>query len=238
MGFFDFLKPKKKAKQEEINVNAFLLTHLKTQLEALGHSVAFSSKYAALEVNDEIEIATAPMPGDYHPMMLPMMVITIHPTHFPDGIVTYLTGLGDSVETKVAMLTEEYIHDFFETLTKTLTTDVVPNYSFHAKAEDWEVYTSKSVCQGEWIEAPKEDTLFDLLKEGLKSAPLSQEMNSLKIYVSKQNSAQLAIECTLNNEQWDDGMEFLKNYAGTWEREVEFKALKQFMIIKRKDINQ
>lgn len=239
MGFFDFLKPKKKAKEEEIDENAFLLAYLKFQLEELGHTVEFSTEYAAILVNSEIEIATAIMPGDFHPLMLPVMIITIHPTYFPEGIVTYLTGLGDSIEAKTATVGEEYINDIFGTIAESVqdTHETTHTFDTSVNGENvrMQIFASDNVYQGNWDESSKKKSLLSALEEGLKIAPLDQKINSLKVYLSKQENGQFSVECTLNNEQWETGFDLLKKYAATWGKDGGFRGQKQFIMFRRCD---
>lgn len=237
MGFFDFLKPKKKSTEATIDANAFLLAYLKSQLEELGHTVEFSTEYAAIHVNSEIEIATAIMPGDFHPLMLPVMMITIHPTYFPEGIVTYVTGLGDSVETKTAAVGDEYLHDIFETIMESLqdTDKTTPMLDVSVNGENvhMQLFASDNIFQGNWDESSQKESLLTILGEGLKTAPLDQKINFLKVYIGTQEKGKFAFECTLNNEQWDTGIDLLKKYAATWKKDEEFRGQKQFIMLKR-----
>lgn len=235
MGFFDFLKPKKKTiTEEEVNPNAYLLAYLRTKLNELGHATEFSTKHAAIIVNSELEIATAPMPGDFHPLMFPVIVITIHKEYFPTGIVLYMTGLGDSVETKVASVADEYIHDIFSVIFESVDESKEGSKIIIDEQEaPFEIFESENVFQGTWSDTSSQKSLLTVVKDELNNAPLDQELNSLKMYIGLQENGELSFECSLNNKQWDKGLELMEKYVLTWKNDSQFKGQKQFVMLKR-----
>ncbi|WP_430410933.1 DUF6348 family protein [Kordia sp.] len=240
MGFFDFLKPKKKKQEEEeIDMNTFLLQALKKYLETLGHTTEFSTKYAAIEVDSEFEIATAIMPGDFHPLMLPALIITIHPTYFPNGIVTNLTGIGDSPPEKVSSLIDDYITNIFNTFKESFkeTHDEALDFSTLRDGKEilWHPNMSENAFQGTWEETKRDTSLFDLIKNNLKNAPLDHKFNALKLYIGRQPTGEISIECSLNSEQWEEGFLVLEAYAKSWKDIGEFKGQKQFIMLRSCD---
>ena len=208
-------------------------------METLGHTAEFSTKYAALVVNSEIEIATAILPGNFHPLMLPALTITIHPTFFPDGIEASLVGFGDTTETKVATVVDNYITDIFTPFIESFkdthneASDFISTIS--GKEVLWHPKMSENSFQGTWKETLDDTNLFDILKNSLKTAPLDKKINSLKLYIGRQPDGELSMECSLNNEPWNKGLSLLEKYANTWKDKGEFKGQKQFIMLRRCD---
>lgn len=237
MGIFDFLKPKKK--EEQIDINSYLLHELKKRIEEKGNTVEFSSQYAAIIVNSEIKIATAIMPGDFHPSILPLLVITINKDYFPDGIESTLMGLGNTVEQKVESAIENYMSTIFYPILDSFSDSHSEEFDFRSNSTGreilWHPKMSENSFQGKWTETSNEINLYSIVESQLKNKLSDKKLNWLKLYIARQPDGMFSGECLLNNEVWEDGYYLLKNYAKMWRDQGEFLGHKQFIMFRRCD---
>ncbi len=237
MGIFDFLKPKKKEK--EIDINTYLLQELKRRIEGKANTVEFSTQYAAIIVNSEIEIATAIMPGDFHPSLLPLLVITINKDYFPDGIESSLVGLGNTLEEKVESAVENYLSSVFYPIVDSFTDSHLEEFDFKSNSTGreilWHPKMSENSFQGKWNETSKETNLYTIVEIQLKNKLSDRKLNWLKLYISRQPDGVISGECILNNEVWEDGYYLLEHYAKTWKDYGVFLGHKQFIMFRRCD---
>ncbi len=237
MGIFNFLKPKKKEK--EIDINTYLLQELKARIEEKGNTVEFSNVYAAIIVNSEIEIATAIMPGDFHPSLLPLLIITINKKYFPNGIESSLVGLGNTLEHKVESAIENYLSSIFYPIVDSFTDSHLDEFDFKSNSTGreilWHPKMSENSFQGKWNETSNETNLYSIVESKLKNKLSDKKFNWLKLYISRQQDGTISGECLLNNEVWEDGYYLLENYAKTWKDNEEFLGHKQFIMFRRCD---
>ena len=237
MGIFDFLKPKKK--EEQIDLNSYLLHELKKRIEEKGNTVEFSSQYAAIIVNSEIEIATAIMPGDFHPSILPLLVITINKDYFPNGIESSLMGLGNTAEQKVEAAIENYMSTIFYPILDSFSDSHSEEFDFKSNSTGreilWHPKMSENSFQGKWNETSNEINLYSIVESQLKNKLSDKKLNWLKLYISRQPDGMFSGECLLNNEVWEDGYYLLENYAKMWRDQGEFLGHKQFVMFRRCD---
>ena len=237
MGIFDFLKPKKK--EEQINLNAYLLQKLKERIEKSGNTVEFSTQYAAILVNSEIEIATAILPGNYHPSILPLLMITIHKDHFPKGIETSIIGLGTSIEQKVEFAIDTYISNIFLTILESFKDTHIEEFDFTSTIHDreilWHPKMSDNSFQGTWSETNDQTNLYTIIEDKIKTKLSDTKLNWLKLYISRQANGAISGECLLNNEVWEEGYYLLEEYAKSWKDNGEFLGHKQFVMFRRCD---
>lgn len=237
MGIFDFLKPKKKV--EEIDINTYLLLQLKNRLEEKGNTVEFSTQYAAIVVNSEIEIATALLPGEFHPSILPLLFITINKDYFPGGIEASLVGLGSTPEQMVESAIDNYLSDIFEPVLDSFTDSHVEDFDFKSTSTGkeilWHPKMSNNSLQGKWDETNSQTNLYSIVEDQIKDKLPDQKLNWLKLYISRQPDGSITGECLLNNEVWEEGYQLLENYAKTWKDQGEFLAHKQFIMFRKCD---
>lgn len=235
MGIFDFLKPKKK----ELDVNTYLLQRLKQRIEEKGNLVEFSTQYAAILINSEIEIATAVMKGDFHPFILPLLTITINKDYFPKGIESSLMGLGTTIEEKVESAIDNYIENIFTTIADSFNDIHIDEYDFKSIINNreilWHPKMSKSLIQGKWNETNNQINLYSVIEERVKKELKDYKFNWLKLYISRQPNGEISGECLLNNELWEEGYYLLEEYAKKWKDAGEFLGQKQFIMFRRCD---
>lgn len=236
MGIFDFLKSKKK---EPIDINSYLLQELKKRIEEKGNTVEFSTQYAAIIVGSEIEIATAILPGDFHPSLLPVLMITIHKDYFPNGIESSLVGLGNTGQEKVTSAVENYLSNIFYPVLDSFNDEHIKEIDFTSNSTGreilWHPKMSDNSFQGNWKETSKQKNLYSIVENQLRDQLSDKKLNWLKLYISRQPDGTLSGECLLNNEVWKDGYYLLENYAKTWQDKGEFLGHKQFIMFRRCD---
>ena len=237
MGLFSFFKSKKK--DDDIDPNLFVLTLLKLKLEQQGHTVEISDQYAAIIVNDQLEIATAILPGDFHPAMLPLLVFTINKDYFPKGIEASLVGIGTSIEQKAETVTESYLNDIFKPIMDSFSNshnETLDFKSSHTGREIlWHPKMSDNTFQGKWQETKDDTSLYNVLEKDVQAELVDQKLNWLKLYISRQPDGSISGECLLNNEIWEKGYYLLEDYAKTWKDQGEFMGQKQFIMFRRCD---
>lgn len=238
MGFFDFLKPKQQ-EPEPINLNALFLSKLMNEIKKMGYEVEMSNEYAAIIVNKDIEIASAQMPGDFHPSLLPIIAICIHKNYFPDGIETSVVGLGNSDEVKVKSAVDNYITSTFNTIIESFSDTHIEEFDFKTTINKqeilWHPKMSDNFFQGNWDEADKQTNLYSLYEQKIKEKLTNKKFHWLKLYVARQADGEITSECLLNNENWEEGRNILINYAKTWSKNKEFLGHKQFIMFRRCD---
>lgn len=236
MGLFDFLKSGKK-KQPAPDPNILFLESLKDRISSMGHRVKFSTQYAAIVIDDELEIASALVPGEFHPSILPVIAITIHKEHFPQGIEASFMGLGTTVEDQVASACDNYIPNIFNTIIEALSDKRAPGLDFTSTIEGkevlWHPHSSDNVFQGAWNTTPAETDLYSIVADEAKGLLPDKKLNWLKLYISRQPDGSISGECLLNNEVWTEGYYLLEHYAKTWKDEGEFLGQKQFIVYRR-----
>ncbi|MEP5341173.1 MAG: DUF6348 family protein [Algibacter sp.] len=237
MGIFDFLKPKKK--EEQIDINSYLLHELKERIEEKGNTVEFSTQDTAIIVNSEIEIATAIMNGNFHPSLLPLLVRTINKEYFPDGIESSLVGLGNTDEQKIKSAVENYMSSIFYPIVDSFTDSHLEEFDFKSNSTGreilWHPKMSENSFQGKWSDTNNETNLYSIVENKLKEKLYDKKLNWLKLYISRQPDGIISGECLLNNEVWEDGYYFLEDYAKTWKDKGEFLGHKQFIMFRRCD---
>ena len=238
MGILDFLRPKKK--EREIDLNSYLQLKLKERIEDKGRTVEFSTEYAALIVNSEIEIATAIMPGDFHSSILPLLTITIHKDYFPEGIESSLMGVGRTVEEKVESAIDNYISTTYSTIIESFNDTHSEEFDFTSIFNNrevlWHPEMSDNSFQGNWNETDDQTNLYSIIKNEVKNKLSDNKFNWLKLYISRQPNGEISGECLLNNVVWEKGYYLLEAYAKTWKDYDKFLGQKQFIMFRRCDL--
>jgi hypothetical protein len=236
-------EPKQKTQpqaQPAPDPNIFLLEVLKDSLETNGYKVERHTDYQAIIVNSEIEIATAIIENpEYHPLLMHLMVFTIHPVYFPQGIEESIVGMGNTIEEKVQSVLNNYLTTTFEPIIDSLTDSHNPEIDLEINGIIWHPKLGNTASQGNWegIDLPEHDTLFNLLKDKVSEKLTNNKMNWLKIYISKSNT-RIEGECLLNNEFWEEGMQILAEYIQSIETQSEFIGLKQFIVFRKCDASK
>jgi hypothetical protein len=247
MALFDFFKKKKadnlSYKQEELpplNKDAYLLEALQIRLIEMGYQAKRHPSYLALIVNSELEIATLIIDDpNGHPSVLHLLVLASHPKYFPGGIKENIVGIGISFQDQVTSVLNNYIETTFLTIINGFSESHNPYLDFTAglKGRDilWHPKLGNLALQGKWSEEPAIQTFFDLLKEKIPYKLTNEKLNWLKIYILRSADETITGECLFNNELWDEGLKEVSDHAKSWEMDVEFKGIKQFMVFRKCD---
>lgn len=232
----NILKPQQQAPDK----NIFLLEVLKDALETNGYKVDKHTQYQALVINSEIEIATAIVENpSYHPLLIHLMVLTIHPTYFPEGIEENIVGTGNTIEEKVQSVLQNYLTTTFEPIIDSFTDSHNPEIDFEVNNIVWHPKLGNMALQGDWngITTPENEFIFNLLKDKITQKLTNNKLNWLKIYISKSND-RIEGECLFNNEYWEEGLQILVNYIQNVETKSEFIGLKQFSMFRKCDASE
>lgn len=245
MGLFNFFKKKhsedtqvERLKTNSADNNLYLLETLRNKLIEDGYLVEKHPQYLKLIVNDEIEIATVIIDNpNNHPSILHLMILTIHPEYFPNGIEENIVGIGTVLKDKVDSVINNYISTTFKTIIKSFSNE--HDQDFYAiannKKELWHINLGNPGLQGQWNEQPQNEDFFDIIRDKVKDKLTSNKINWLKLYISKRKDGTIIGECRFNNEHWEEGLDDITEYAKSWKIQTEFQGLKQFIVFKRCD---
>lgn len=243
MGFLDFFKRKSSEENQKnisdkkstfIDNNTSLLEVLKQHLAEKGYDVKWHQQYQAIVINSELEIATAIIENpNYHPLLIHLMILTIHPKYFKDGIEENIVGVGNTIEEKVESVLNNYLSSTFEPIIDSFTDSHNPALDFYVNEILWHPKLGNINLQGDWETEPEHDSLFNLLKDIIPEKLSDNKINWLKIYISK-NQDTITAECLFNNKPWEEGLNILNNYAKNWQ-EDDFKGIKQFIMFRKCD---
>ena len=242
MGLFDFFKKKSSNNKpsQPIDENWYLLENLGNRLTALGYKVKQNPEYLALQINSEIEIATFIIDDpNNHPNIIHLMILTIHPEYFANGIQENIVGIGTTIQDKVSSVIDNYITTTFLPIIDSLSDSHDPEMDFstiiYGKEILWHPKLGNLSLQGEWKEYPKNESFFEIIKDKLKDKLKTSKLNWLKLYISKRTDGTIIGECLFNNEPWNEGLSVITEYAKSWEMESDFQGMKQFILFRRCD---
>jgi hypothetical protein len=248
MGLFDFIKKKSPEKITDkqdstpVDTNSLLLETLKNRLTLMGYQVERNPQYLALMINSELEIATGIIDNpNNHPSILHLMVFTVHPKYFPNGIEENIVGIGTSVQDKINSVLDNYISTTFQPIMDSFSDSHLPELDItimtNGKEILWHPKLGNLTLQGQWNEPPQHEPFFELLKEKIKLKLTSNKFNWLKLYISKRADETIIGECLFNNEPWEEGLIDITKYAETWKMKSNFQGLKQFIMFRRCDVH-
>lgn len=242
MGLFDFFKkkPSEKPTEPPVDNNLYLIEVLRNKLIQMGYQVEIHPEYLALIINAKLEIATVIIDNAHnHHSILHLMVLTIHPKYFPEGIEENIVGIGMSIHEKVNSVLDNYINTTFLPIIDSLSDAHNPDLDFNTVVNGspvlWHPKLGTLTFQGQWSETPQHEPFFELLKEKIKNKLGTHKLNWLKIYISKRTDGVVIGECLFNNQPWEEGLEDITQYAQSWELHSDFQAMKEFMVFRRCD---
>ncbi|MCZ2357503.1 MAG: DUF6348 family protein [Bacteroidia bacterium] len=248
MGLFDFFKKKSsdskqidRQQPEPTDNNSYLLETLRNRLIELGYQVDKNPQYLALVVNSEIEIATVIVDNpNNHPSILHLMILTIHPKYFPNGIEENIVGIGTNIQDKVNSVIDNYINTTFLPIIDSFSDSHNPDLDFSIIMNDkevlWHPKLGNLTLQGQWNDQPENESLFEIIKDKLKYKLTSNKLNWLKIYISKRADGTIIGESLFNNEPWEEGLADITEYAKSWRLKSDFQGLKQFIMFRKCDV--
>lgn len=247
MGLFNFFKKKSSdSKQvdrplaEPTDNNSYLLESLRHRLIGLGYQADKHPQYLALIVNAEIEIATAIIDNpNNHPSILHLMILTVHPMYFPNGIEENIVGVGTNIQDKVKSVIDNYINTTFLPIIDSFSDSHNPDLDFsiimNEKEVLWHPKLGNLTLQGQWNDQPENEPFFEIIKDKIKGKLTSNKLNWLKLYISKRADGTIIGECLFNNEPWEEGLADITAFAKSWKLKSDFQGLKQFMVFRKCD---
>lgn len=226
---------------EAIDNNSYLLDTLKNRLIELGYQVNRHPQYLALIVNSEIEIATFIIDNpNNHPNILHLMILTIQPKFFPNGIEENIVGIGMNIKDKVNSVIDNYINTTFLPIIDSFSDSHNPNLDLsiimNGKEVLWHPKLGNLTLQGQWNDQPQNEPLFEIIKGKLKNKLTQNKLNWLKLYISKQADGTIIGECLFNNESWEEGLADITEYAKSWKLKSDFQGMKQFIMFRKCDV--
>jgi len=253
MGIFDiFNKRKKRDSKKEYKPQEsgnpeiseaerlfYFFNKLKEYLEREGHKAELNEQYAALTLNNELEIAGAILPGNYHPNLMPLLLLTMHKDLFPNGIETSAVGLGSDLDMQCKMAIENYVQSSLPVILDSMTDTHIEELDFHAEIEGkkalWHPKVGQTGFQGNWDGVEGQRDFYQIVRNKLPEIMADQKINWLYMYCARQKNGDTSIECNFNNERWTKGEELLYEYSRTWKKQKDFLGQKQFVVIRRCD---
>jgi len=247
MGLFDFFKKKSfdskqvdRQRTEPMDNNSYLLESLRNRLIGLGYQAEKHPQYLALIVNTEIEIATAIIDNpNNHPSILHLMILTVHPMYFPNGIEENIVGIGMNIQDKVKSVIDNYINTTFLPIIDSFSDSHNPDLDFsiimNEKEVLWHPKLGNLTLQGQWNDQPENEPFFEIIKDKIKGKLTLNKLNWLKLYISKRADGTIIGECLFNNEPWEEGLADITAFAKSWKLKSDFQGLKQFMVFRKCD---
>ena len=224
-----------------IDNNSYVFEVLSDKLVQLGYQVEKHPKYLSLIVNSNIEIATTIIENpNAHPSILQLMTLTIQPQYFPNGIEENIISIGTTIQEKVNFAIDDYIDGTFLPIIESLSTKPITNFDFSTTVDNKEIHWHTNLgnikVRGKWnYEGVHTATLFEIIKDELKTKLTSNKFNWLKLYISKQANGEITGECFFNDEPWEDGLTVLTEYAKLWKMENNFRSMKQLIVFRKCD---
>nr|WP_241393040.1 DUF6348 family protein [Clostridium tetanomorphum] len=80
-----------------------------------------------------------------------------------------------------------------------------------------------------------ENRIFDILKNDIKEKITNKRMYWIKVYIARQTDGCILSQCTINNEPFYSAQNKIEEYARTWKVTGQFKAEKQYIILRQCD---
>lgn len=200
-----------------------------------GYKAEEHTEYLAVVVEKELEIAFDIIPDpNLHPNVMKLLMVAIHQTYFPDGIEEIIAGFGENLQEKIEAALNNYFITTFTPIIDSFQTLHSPDLELYTDKIHWHTSLGEIYGQGKWEKLPNNEVFFDLLKEKLpEKLHSNQKYHWLKLYVAKINGEKF-IDCRFDNEDWEEGIEILSDYADEkWEEKGI--GLKQFIMFRQCD---
>ncbi|MGL4584666.1 MAG: DUF6348 family protein [Flavobacterium sp.] len=237
MKLFNFQNNKKEKQDHLPTEEMLLMDELIDHITTLDYTAFIDEATQIIIVNDQLllEFRIIRNP-DYAKELMHLMINTAHPTHFPDGIMESIAGIGETVQDRIASVVENYITSTFKPIAESLTDTHSPEYDFTSDEVLWHPALSDLRIQGSFSRELSGDELYLLLASKLESMlSRNQKFHWLKMYISKQQSGEIIGDCLLDNQPWDEGLNILADYISNVPVESTFIGIKQFVVFRRCD---
>ena len=151
---------------------------------------------------------------------------------FPQGILDNIAGFGDTDEEKIDSFIENYLSTTFQTIINSLGCLFDKGCDIYRDNYHWHTSIGNLYLLGKWQTPPNERDFYNLLIDILPQKFTTEyRIQPLKCFVARTKSGYVT-ECLLNNEDWDEGAERLRQYAQTWQDEASFLSIKQLLIFR------
>lgn len=143
-----------------------------------------------------------------------------------------IAGFGDTDEEKIDSFIENYLSTTFQTIINSLGCLFDKGCDIYRDNYHWHTSIGNLYLLGKWQTPRNERDFYNLLIDILPQKFTTEyRIQSLKCFVARTKSGYVT-ECLLNNEDWDEGAERLRQYAQTWQDEASFLSIKQLLIFR------
>lgn len=212
-----------------------ILLELSKQIRDQGYDATPDLPNLMIRIGDKMRIELDPIPiiPDIHKSVLPMHIGTyLEDGFFPQGILDNIAGFGDTDEEKIDSFIENYLSTTFQTIINSLGCLFDKGCDIYRDNYHWHTSIGNLYLLGKWQTPRNERDFYNLLIDILPQKFTTEyRIQSLKCFVARTKSGYVT-ECLLNNEDWDEGAERLRQYAQTWQDEASFLSIKQLLIFR------
>ena len=212
-----------------------ILLELSKQIRDQGYDATPDLPNLMIRIGDKMRIELEPIPitPDIHKSVLPMYIGTyLEDGFFPQGILDNIAGFGDTDEEKIDSFIENYLSTTFQTIINSLGCLFDKGCDIYRDNYHWHTSIGNLYLLGKWQTPRNERDFYNLLIDILPQKFTTEyRIQSLKCFVARTKSGYVT-ECLLNNEDWDEGAERLRQYAQTWQDEASFLSIKQLLIFR------
>lgn len=212
-----------------------ILLELSKQIRDQGYDATPDLPNLMIRIGDKMRIELDPIPitSDIHKSVLPMYIGTyLEDGFFPQGILDNIAGFGDTDEEKIDSFIENYLSTTFQTIINSLSCLFDKGCDIYRDNYHWHTSIGNLYLLGKWQTPRNERDFYNLLIDILpQNFTTEYHIQSLKCFVARTKSGYVT-ECLLNNEDWDEGAERLRQYAQSWQDEASFLSIKQLLIFR------
>ena len=212
-----------------------ILLELSKQIRDQGYDATPDLPNLMIRIGDKMRIELDPIPitPDIHKSVLSMHIGTyLEDGFFPQGILDNIAGFGDTDEEKIDSFIENYLSTTFQTIINSLGCLFDKGCDIYRDNYHWHTSIGNLYLLGKWQTPRNERDFYNLLIDILpQNFTTEYRIQSLKCFVARTKSGYVT-ECLLNNEDWDEGAERLRQYAQTWQDEASFLSIKQLLIFR------
>ena len=212
-----------------------ILLELSKQIRDQGYDATPDLPNLMIRIGDKMRIELAPIPitSDIHKSVLPMHIGTyLEDGFFPQGILDNIAGFGDTDEEKIDSFIENYLSTTFQTIINSLSCLFDKGCDIYQDNYHWHTSIGKLYLLGKWQTPRYERDFYNLLIDILpQNFTTKYRIQSLKCFVARTKGGYVA-ECLLNNEDWLEGAERLRQYAQVWQDNASFLSIKQLLIFR------
>ena len=212
-----------------------ILLELSKQIRDQGYDATPDLPNLMIRIGDKMRIELEPIPitPDIHKNVLPMHIGTyLEDGFFPQGILDNIAGFGDTDEEKIDSFIENYLSTTFQTIINSLGCLFDKGCDIYRDNYHWHTSIGNLYLLGKWQTPRNERDFYNLLIDILPQKFTTEyRIQSLKCFVARTKSGYVT-ECLLNNEDWDEGAERLRQYAQSWQDEASFLSIKQLLIFR------